>query len=78
MRYTLTEAKANLSKLLDQVENGEEVIIIRNGKPTARLERIVVRTGRLLGQHRGEAVVPDDSTFRAMSDQEADAFWEGR
>lgn len=31
------EAKANLSKLLAQVEAGEEVVIARAGKPVARL-----------------------------------------
>ena len=31
------EAKTNLSRLLAQVESGEEVIIARNGKPVARL-----------------------------------------
>ena len=31
------EAKTHLSKLLDAVEAGEEVLITRNGKPVARL-----------------------------------------
>ncbi len=31
------EAKTNLSKLLAQVEAGEEVVIARNGRPVARL-----------------------------------------
>ncbi|MBM3270871.1 MAG: type II toxin-antitoxin system Phd/YefM family antitoxin [Candidatus Sericytochromatia bacterium] len=31
------EAKTHLSKLLEQVEAGEEVIIARAGKPVARL-----------------------------------------
>ncbi len=34
---TVTEAKANLSKLLAMVERGEEVIIGRAGKPVATL-----------------------------------------
>ena len=33
------EAKTNLSRLLKQVEAGEEVIIARNGTPVARLVR---------------------------------------
>ena len=33
----VSEAKANLSKLLEQVEHGEQVIIGRNGKPVAVL-----------------------------------------
>jgi prevent-host-death family protein len=31
------EAKTHLSKLLEQVESGEEIIIARSGKPVARL-----------------------------------------
>jgi len=31
------EAKTNLSRLLEQIETGEEVIIARHGKPIARL-----------------------------------------
>ncbi|HXQ50260.1 MAG TPA: type II toxin-antitoxin system prevent-host-death family antitoxin [Stellaceae bacterium] len=31
------EAKTNLSKLLDRVASGEEVVITRHGKPVARL-----------------------------------------
>jgi antitoxin (DNA-binding transcriptional repressor) of toxin-antitoxin stability system len=31
------EAKTHLSKLLDQVESGEEIVIARNGRPVATL-----------------------------------------
>jgi prevent-host-death family protein len=31
------EAKTQLSKLLEQVENGDEIVIARNGRPVARL-----------------------------------------
>jgi prevent-host-death family protein len=31
------EAKANLSRLLDRVETGEEFVIARAGRPVARL-----------------------------------------
>lgn len=33
------EAKTQLSRLLEEVERGEEVTIARNGKPVARLVR---------------------------------------
>ena len=49
------EAKTNLSKLLNRVEQGEEVVIGRSGRPVARLvayrPRRAPRTpGRLKGQ----------------------------
>lgn len=38
-QFTLTEAKARLSELLDLVEQGEEIVISRHGQPVARLSR---------------------------------------
>ena len=44
------EAKTHLSKLLERVENGEEIVIARNGRPVATLSAPhpaePVRTGR--------------------------------
>ena len=33
------EAKTKLSRLVDEVENGAEIVITRHGKPVARLMR---------------------------------------
>lgn len=47
------EAKTRLSKLLEQVEDGQEVIIARNGHPVARLVPMPSkrrRAGRLRGK----------------------------
>jgi prevent-host-death family protein len=54
---TVTEAKAQLSSLLDRVLGGEEVIIARAGKPIAvlgpyRPEHRARRPGRLRGRIR--------------------------
>ena len=35
--YSLSEAKAHLSELVDRAEAGEEVEITRHGKPAARI-----------------------------------------
>lgn len=37
---TLVEAKAHLSKLLDRVEAGEQVVITRHGKPVANMSPV--------------------------------------
>lgn len=37
--YSVAEAKANLSAILDEVEAGKEIVITRRGKPVARLSR---------------------------------------
>jgi len=54
------EAKTHLSKLLREVEAGTEVVILRGGKPVARLVPLRTRAARILGADRGVLVVPDD------------------
>ncbi len=52
-------AKTHLSRLLDRVAAGEEIIIARNGKPVAKLvpvSREPRRPGRLKGRIR---IAPD-------------------
>ena len=49
------EAKTNLSKLLNRVEQGEEIVLARGGRPVARLVAYRSRRaprvpGRLAGQ----------------------------
>ena len=41
--YDVHEAKSNLSRLLEQVEQGEEVVIARHGTPVAILVAILQR-----------------------------------
>ncbi|MEM7355474.1 MAG: type II toxin-antitoxin system prevent-host-death family antitoxin [Acidobacteriota bacterium] len=38
---TLTETKNNLSALIDQVRNGETVLVLDRGRPVARIESVV-------------------------------------
>ena len=69
------EAKANLSRLLAQVEAGEEVIITRNGKPVAKLVSVGKRGRRQFGSMKGRIKVPD-SFFDPLPEEEL-AAWEG-
>jgi prevent-host-death family protein len=55
------EAKTHLSKLLDQAMAGEEVVIMRSGKPLVRLTPVeTAPVPRVLGTAKGEFVVPAD------------------
>jgi prevent-host-death family protein len=54
------EAKTHLSRLLDAVEAGEEILITRNGRPVARLVRAVAEPRRRFGTMRGVATVAED------------------
>ena len=53
------EAKTHLSRLLRRVENGEEIVISRGGKPVAKLVRATPERRREMGFGRG-LVIPDD------------------
>ncbi len=55
------EAKTHLSRLVEDVAAGEEVIIAKAGRPVARLVALEKPAGRRkLGILAGEMVIPDD------------------
>lgn len=55
------EAKTHLSRLLNRVAGGEEIVIARAGTPVARLVPLEgSRRSRELGFARGEVRVADD------------------
>jgi len=54
------EAKTHLSRLLERVEAGEEIVITRRGEEVARLVPAARRGTLRLGVDRGRFVVPDD------------------
>jgi len=56
------EAKTNLSKLIEQVEHGEEVIIARSGRPVVRMVRLEPdpATPRVPGSWKGRLVIHPD------------------
>jgi prevent-host-death family protein len=68
------EAKSTLSALLARVEQGEEVVIARNGQPIAKLVRVVPETKRVAGAWRAlpgwSDYTYDPSVFSPMSESE--------
>lgn len=54
------EAKTHLSRLLQRVAAGEEIVIAKSGRPVARLVPVEVRRPRELGTDRGSFRVPAD------------------
>lgn len=69
-------AKTNLSRLVDQAVNGEDVIIARSGKPVVRLvpyDPPAPKNRRVLGILNGQWTVPDDFDV-PLSEQELDEF----
>jgi prevent-host-death family protein len=54
------EAKTHLSRLLEDVAAGEEVVITRRGEEVATLVAVHRPPKRELGTERGRLFVPDD------------------
>lgn len=54
------DAKTHLSRLLDAVEAGEDVVITRNGHPVARLTRVLPVPKRRFGTMPNSATIRDD------------------
>jgi len=55
------DAKTHLSRLVERVEAGEEIVIARGGKPVARLVPLGLRTRpRRLGTLRGKIWLAPD------------------
>jgi prevent-host-death family protein len=62
-QVNIFEAKTNLSKLIEMVEQGHEVVIARAGKPVARLTQLepVKRKKPIrFGAMKGEVWIADD------------------
>lgn len=76
MEVNIHEAKTHLSKLLERVALGEEVIIAKAGRPVARLVAVNPRSKkRTLGSAKGKFVVPDNFNEPLPKDIE-DLFWQ--
>ena len=69
------QAKTQLSRLLAQVEAGEEVMIARRGEPVVRLVACKSPGKRQPDVLKGKVVIPD-SFFEPLPEEELRA-WEG-
>ena len=69
------EAKTQLSRLLAQVEAGEEVVIARRGRPVARLMRCTPKGKRQFGAMKGRIAITD-AFFEPLPEAEM-RLWEG-
>lgn len=73
----LSEAKDNLSKLVDDAAAGQTITIAKHGRAMARLVPIGRPTGKRIGAMKGILKIPED--FDApLSDSVLDDFEAGR
>ena len=68
------EAKTQLSRLLERVEAGEEIVIARAGKPVARLVPLSERPRRVPGLWAGRWDTTQDWDSAELNEQIADEF----
>ena len=76
VQVNVHEAKTQLSRLLAQVEAGEEVVIARNGVPVARLVALPKKKGTPQPDRWKGIIKLDDSFFDPLPEEEL-ARWEG-
>ena len=70
------EAKTHLSKLLERVAVGEEVVIAKSGIPVAKLVPLKnARKKRVFGCAKGDFTVPED--FNSPDPEIEDLFYNG-
>lgn len=76
-QVNMHEAKTHLSKLVERVEGGEEIVISRAGKPAAKLVPVPRKTGkRKLGQWEGMGIeLPSDEEWAEMKRENAELFY---
>ena len=75
MTVSVHEAKTHLSRLLQRIAAGEDVVITRSGQPVARLVPVESKQPAF-GVDEGRFVVPDD--FDDPPDEELLRGFEGR
>lgn len=70
MKYTVHQAKTNLSRLLEEASEGKDVVIARGDEPVAKLIAIgTARKKRVPGKLAGKISATADA-FAPLSDQE--------
>ena len=74
-QFNIHDAKTNLSRIIERVEHGEEIIISRAGRPVAKVIPLagrVQRSGR--GSLRGRLVLAPDWDSPAVNESIAADF----
>jgi prevent-host-death family protein len=80
MKVSVAEAKNKLPLLIKRAESDERVTICRRGEPVADVvrSRAAGERKRRFGTMAGKNWVKDRDWWKPMSEEEAEAFLEGR
>jgi prevent-host-death family protein len=76
-QVNMHEAKTHLSKLVERVEAGEEIVISRAGKPAAKLVPVPgeKRGRRKLGGWEGKVWMASDEEMKKVDQEIAEEFY---
>ena len=79
--YNVGEAKTKLSEILQQVAEGEEVLLTKRGRPVARVIPAAARATSILGAGQNDPninldVIARDNWWKPMAADEAEAWYE--
>jgi len=74
-KYSVHEAKTNLSKLIASAIEGDEVVIARGAVPVVRLVPVIARSKRQFGVLKGKISIDQDFSD-PLPDDELDG-WNG-
>ena len=75
MTVELQDAGKQLSELADSAAQGEDVILLREGKPLARMTALAPERPKRLGMLEGMFEIPDD--FDTMFEKEIEEMFYG-
>ncbi|HEV2197885.1 MAG TPA: type II toxin-antitoxin system prevent-host-death family antitoxin [Candidatus Acidoferrum sp.] len=80
MKVSVADAKNKLPKLIKAVEDGESVTICRRGTPVVDIVRTSKAAGKKpkFGTLKGKGIIQDPDWWKPMTDEEVEAFLEGR
>jgi len=74
-QFNIHDAKTNLSRIIERVEHGEEIVISRAGTPVAKVVPLIRRVHRTArGSLRGLLVMTPDWDSPEVNDSIADDF----
>ena len=74
-QYNIHDAKTNLSRIIERVEHGEEIVISRAGTPVARVVPLAAQVHRTArGSLRGALVLTADWDSAEVNDSIAEDF----
>lgn len=76
-QVNMHEAKTHLSKLVERVERGEEIVISRAGKPAAKLVPVPQKEAgkRELGVWRGKVWMAPEAEMKRVEKEIAEEFY---